>query len=184
MVNKILLDANVLYSQPLRMILLNLVQIDECSIQMFWTDKIDTEWSDALNRKYPESKDILTKQVKSIKKSFFDCYVLGYESLMDQFELPDPDDHHVLAAAIKADCNIIATDNIKDFPPKLLAAYNIRTMTRDELMCFLFVNEKISVVRALENFARIHKGPKLTVKDLLIKLERSVPNFTRLVSAL
>ncbi|MEL0637173.1 PIN domain-containing protein [Marinomonas sp. TI.3.20] len=181
MSDKVLLDANVLYSQPLRMMLLNLVNLDECSTQMFWTEKIDAEWSDALNRKHPEGRDSVIRQVQSIKASFFDRYVLDYEPLMDQLELPDPDDRHVLAAAIKTGCNIIATDNIKDFPAELLAEYGIRTMTRDELMCFLFTNEKGSVIKALDNFARVHKDPKLTVEDLLIKLERSVPSFTHLV---
>lgn len=54
-------------------------------------------------------------------------------------------------------------------------------MTRDELMCFLFTNEKEGVMLALDNFARVHKDPEITVEDLLIKLERSVPSFTHLV---
>ncbi|PYF84618.1 PIN domain-containing protein [Marinomonas alcarazii] len=179
--DKILLDANTLYSQPLRMMLLNLMQLDGCTTQFFWTDKIDAEWSNALIRRHPESKDVIIKQVNSIKASFFDRYVLGYEPLINQLDLPDPDDRHVLAAAVKTGCNIIATDNIKDFPAKLLAEYGIRAMTRDELMCFLFTNEKDSVMKALDNFARVHKDPELTVEDLLIKLDRSVPSFTHLV---
>ncbi|NLQ17078.1 PIN domain-containing protein [Marinomonas sp. M1K-6] len=181
MSDKVLLDANVLYSQPLRMMLLNLANLDECSVQLFWTDKIDAEWTGALNRNHPEGKESVISQVKSIKTSFFDCYVLDYEPLIELLELPDPNDRHVLAAAIKTGCNIIATDNIKHFPAKLLAEYGIRTMTRDELMCFLFTNEKDNVMQALDNFARVHKDPKLTVEDLLIKLERSVPSFTHLV---
>lgn len=181
MSDKVLLDANVLYSQPLRMMLLNLANLDECSVQLFWTDKIDAEWTGAFIRKHPESKEIIARQVEAIKKSFFECYVLDYEPLIDQLELTDPDDRHVLAAAIKTGCNIIATDNTKHFPAELLAEYGIRTMTRDELMCFLFTNEKDSVMKALDNFARVHKDPELTVEDLLIKLDRSVPSFTHLV---
>ncbi len=48
-------------------------------------------------------------------------------------------------------------------------------------MCFLFTKEKGSVMKALDNFARVHKDPELTVEDLLIKLDRSVPSFTHLV---
>lgn len=181
MSDKILLDANVLYSQPMRMLLLNLASLDECAAQMFWTEKIDDEWSNAVVRNHPDSKESVANQVESIRESFGDRYVLNHEHLIDKLVLPDPDDRHVLAAAIKSGCNIIATDNAKDFPKQTLSEYGIRRMTRDELMCHLFINENDSVLEALANFARIHKNPELTVEDILIRLERSVPSFTNLV---
>jgi hypothetical protein len=37
-----------------------------------------------------------------------DCLVTGYEDLIDGLKLPDPDDRHVLAAAIRASAQEIA----------------------------------------------------------------------------
>lgn len=38
-----------------------------------------------------------------------DCLVAGYEDLIDSLTLPDPDDRHVLAAAIRAGAGVVVT---------------------------------------------------------------------------
>jgi len=38
-----------------------------------------------------------------------DCMVFGFEDLIEGIELPDPDDRHVLAAAIRAGAQAIVT---------------------------------------------------------------------------
>ena len=50
-----------------------------------------------------------------------DCLVSGYEGIEATLALPDPDDRHVLAAAIKCGAGTIVTYNLKDFPDHLLA---------------------------------------------------------------
>jgi len=45
-----------------------------------------------------------------------DCLVTGHEPLIDGLELPDPEDRHVLAAAIRGNADAIITMNLKDFP--------------------------------------------------------------------
>lgn len=45
-----------------------------------------------------------------------DCLVTGYERLIEAMQLPDPDDRHVFAAAIKSCAQVIVTTNLKDFP--------------------------------------------------------------------
>jgi len=50
-----------------------------------------------------------------------DCLVSGYEPLIAALDLPDPNDRHVLAAAIKAKAQIIVTKNLRDFPAERLA---------------------------------------------------------------
>jgi death-on-curing protein len=57
-----------------------------------------------------------------------DCLVTGYEGLIPALELPDPDDRHVLAAAIVGRCDVIVTQNLKDFPEgnNLLSSPGVR----------------------------------------------------------
>ena len=54
-----------------------------------------------------------------------DSLVTGYEALIESLSLPDPDDRHVLAAAIHSKAEIIVTFNLTDFPVSALASYGI-----------------------------------------------------------
>ena len=63
-----------------------------------------------------------------------DCLVTGYESLIPALTLPDPDDRHVLAAAIRAGADLIVTFNLKDFPAGALAPYGIKARHPDEFL--------------------------------------------------
>ena len=49
-----------------------------------------------------------------------DCLVTGHERLIGGLDLPDPDDRHVLAAAIGARAQVIVTRNLADFPDRAL----------------------------------------------------------------
>ena len=49
-----------------------------------------------------------------------DCLVTGFEELIDSLELPDPEDRHILAAAIRSQAGVIVTYNVKDFPEEVL----------------------------------------------------------------
>jgi predicted nucleic acid-binding protein len=44
-----------------------------------------------------------------------DCLVTGHEALIATLSLPDPDDRHVLAAAIHAGAEVIVTCNLVDY---------------------------------------------------------------------
>lgn len=50
-----------------------------------------------------------------------DCLVKGYQNLIPRLQLPDPNDRHVLAAAIRAKASRIIIFNLKDFPEEWLA---------------------------------------------------------------
>ena len=56
----------------------------------------------------------------------------GYEPLIDMIELPDRDDRHVLAAAIRCDASVIVTLNLGDFPSQALGKFSIEAQHPDE----------------------------------------------------
>lgn len=51
-----------------------------------------------------------------------DALVDGHLSLIPALALPDPDDRHVLAAAIQCGADLIITFNLDDFPERALAS--------------------------------------------------------------
>ncbi len=64
-----------------------------------------------------------------------DSLVTGYEPLISALTLPDPDDRHVLAAAIVGRCDVIVTQSLKDFPDAVLADFQIEAQHPDEFLC-------------------------------------------------
>ena len=68
-----------------------------------WTDAIHEEWmrnvlqdnSDITRAKIERTRELMNSNV-------LDCLVTGFEDLIQSLVLPDPNDRHVLAAAIKA----------------------------------------------------------------------------------
>ncbi|MGN6422917.1 MAG: PIN domain-containing protein [Asticcacaulis sp.] len=60
------------------------------------------------------------RQRDRIEAGFPEAIVNGLKIIEDGLNLPDPDDCHVLAAAIKAKSGVIVTENVRDFPAQEL----------------------------------------------------------------
>lgn len=86
-----------------------------------------------------------------------DCLVTGYEPLIETLRLPDPDDRHVLAAAIKSGAAVTVTTNLKHFPAEALAEF-VRHL------CDLSMG---AVVRVVQEQRQDLKSPPKTAEDML-----------------
>lgn len=53
------------------------------------------------------SKEEAEKRASAPNKAFPDAFVLNYEGIIPNLTLPDLNDRHVLAAAIKSNANVI-----------------------------------------------------------------------------
>ena len=166
-----LFDANVLYPAPLRDLLLQLAVADIFTAK--WTDDIHAEWIEALlasGKGY--NRDDLERTRNLMNLATRDCLVTGYDALTPTLELPDPDDRHVLAAAIVGRCDVIVTQNLKDFPDKMLAPYGLEAIHPDEFLTnhlALFPGLFCSAVRKVR--ARL-KAPAYTADEYLATLTR------------
>ena len=68
------------------------------------------------------ARDRLERARYLMNQAVPDCLVAGHEGLLAGLSLPDPDDCHVLAAAIQGGAECIVTYNLKDFPATALTA--------------------------------------------------------------
>jgi hypothetical protein len=76
------------------------------------------EGLDALLRNEPHRERAGLERIRDLMdRATRDCLVTGYEALVPALTLLDPDDWHVLAAAIVGRCDAITTQNLKNFPP-------------------------------------------------------------------
>ena len=115
-----LYDANVLYPSFLRDVLMRLAVAD--LVRARWTDAIHDEWGRHLLENRPDIPATAVARIRALMEHALpDARVTGYEPWLDRVALPDPDDRHVLAAAVQARAQYIVTLNQSDFPASALA---------------------------------------------------------------
>lgn len=167
----VIVDANVLYSSTARDVLIRLSMAG--MFRARWSDQILDEVFSSLKENRPDldaQKLRLTQQ--RMCDAIDDCMVYGYESLIDDFELPDPDDRHVVAAAVAGDATIIVSDDRTGFPESVLSQYGIVRQSLDEFLCGLIASNRTLVSATIEVIASTRRHPPCTVGMVLDGLAR------------
>ena len=165
------LDANVLYQAPLRDYLLRLANLEV--YDPVWTDTIQEEWTRNLLKARPDLSSASVEGAwRAMDRSFVKSKVKDYESIIGNLSLPDPNDRHVLAAAIKREAQVIVTANVRDFPSRILAPYNIRAEHPDDFVLACIAREESKAIMALRNQIKSLKNPPLSLEKVLENLKR------------
>lgn len=166
-----ILDANALYPASLRSFLLYLAHNE--IFQPKWTNQINEEWQRHLPKKFLDMTAAKLQRITdTMNNAFPDALVTDFEDIIDSLALPDANDRHVLAAAIKADADYIITHNTKDFPLSVLAAYNLEAITPDEWIMRLLDQASEAVLKSFhEQINSLRKPPK-TPEEILDSLEK------------
>lgn len=160
------LDANVLYPAPVRDLLLNLADMNIYAPK--WSYIIHEEWVRNLLLKRPDlKKSKLTKTVKTMNIAFPDAEVHNFEKRIEDLQLPDQDDRHVLAAAIESNADYIITFNTKDFPKKYLMQFNISVITPDEFIKTVYKLNPSDTIQAFKNQLDSLRNPPKTKEELI-----------------
>ncbi len=160
------LDANVLFPAATRSVLLELAR--KKTYRLLWSDRVHDEWMRNLAAKFPHIPPAKITRMRMLMEGYVnDATVTEYEPLMAPLVLPDPDDRHVLAAAIHGRASIIVTSNLRDFPDTALAAHGITAITADAFALHLLALDRDGVLEALEgDRADMHNPPLSAVAYL------------------
>jgi predicted nucleic acid-binding protein len=141
----VLYDACVLYGNEVRDLLIRIAIAG--LVRAHWTDEILDEAFRNLVANRPDlSPERLTVTRERMNTALPGALVSGYEPLAEALKLPDPDDRHVLAAAIAAGAVVIVTSNLDDFPAEALQPFGVEAKTPDD-----FVLDRISLDEAVLN---------------------------------
>lgn len=135
-------DASVLYPAPVRDLLLQLACSNLC--RAHWTNDIHNEWIRNLLADRPDlTPGQLQRTRELMDAGVRDCLVENYRALIPPLDLPDPNDRHVLAAAIVTQASLSITCNLRDFPRRNLKIHGIEARHPDE-----FIGDPINLAPA------------------------------------
>ena len=164
-------DANVLYPAELRNLFMHLALTG--LFRAKWSADVHEEWISALLEKRPDlTRDKLERTRALMDLHATDALVTGYEDLIPGLQLPDPDDRHVLAAAIRGQADVIVTMNLRDFPADVVGAFGIEAQHPDEFVLHLLDLAPGDVIAAAETHRQSLKNPAKTMSEYLETLER------------
>lgn len=159
-------DACVLYPAPLRDLLMQLALSN--LFRARWTDQIHDEWIRNLLKNRPDlTLEQLTRTKELMNNSVRDCLVTNYEYLIPNLQLPDPDDCHVLAAAIKEGADVLVTTNLSDFPQSILNQHDITPQHPDDFISDLLDLKPSKVISAVKTCHQRLKNPPKSFDEYL-----------------
>lgn len=165
----VVFDACVLFPALLRNLLLQLATSG--LFRARWTDTIHREWMGRLRSARP---DIPHEQIERIRRlmdlAVPDCIVTGHERLIDGLCLPDRNDRHVLAAAIRCNAQLIVTTNDEDFPESALLPHGVHAERPDKFIASMITDSPDQVCDAIATLRARLRNPPLSAHALVNRI--------------
>ena len=140
-----------------------------------WTQRIEDEWTRSLEQTSGRPPGAYTVRRDAMRDAAPDWEVPehAWSRIAPCLQLPDPDDVHVLAAAIAGHADCIVTANLKDFPEDALAPFGIQVIHPDEFLIAQMDLDSLSVLAAFKEQRARLKNPAYTSSAFADALERN-----------
>jgi predicted nucleic acid-binding protein len=166
----VVLDTNVVYPVISRDILFWFAYYDLYTPK--WSEQIFEEWKKVMKEK-GVSEEEANRRIEKANLAFPDALVTNYKGLIDHLSLPDPNDRHVLAAAIKTNANLIVTNNIKDFPEGYLLSFVLSAKTADDFLTDIIDLNQEQAIAAFREMVLHKKNPAMDEFAVLNQLRNA-----------
>lgn len=165
------LDACVLYPAPTRDLLLSLAHADLYHAK--WSQDIQDEWVNNLLANRPDlTREQLEKTCRDMARAIPDCMTENYAHLIPTVTLPDPNDRHVLAAAIKCGADAIVTANLSDFPSSILDLNGIEAQHPDDFVMNQIELSERHALEAIKVMRQRLRNPSRSAAELIATIEQ------------
>lgn len=167
----VVLDACVLYPSFLRDLLIRLGLTG--LYQPKWSAIIEDEWQrNLLANRADLTPEQIQRTAELMNTAIPDAMTTGFEPLIDSVDLPDVDDRHVVAAAVRSNAESIVTFNLKDFPTPALDAFGIEALHPDDFVMDLLDLNRALVLSVVTTQRSYLRKPPMSVDDYLEALLR------------
>ncbi|NIF88345.1 PIN domain-containing protein [Burkholderia sp. Cy-637] len=168
-----LLDACVLFPIALADSLMSLATAGLFAAK--WTRRIEQEWITNLEEHRPDLTGRLSVRRDGMREAIPDWEVneQAWAPLVGNMGLPDPDDQHVLAAAIAGHADCIVTANLRDFPAEIVGIYGIEVIHPDHFIINQWDLEPIAAMSAFKAMRARWKKPSATPEDFAQVFDRN-----------
>lgn len=175
----VFLDTCVLYGGALNDVLLELAE--NGTFRPLWSAHVLDELERNLTSRIGATAS--RSRVSTMRMAFPDAEVHGYDDLIGVMTC-DKKDRHVVAAAVRADAEVIVTFNLKDFPPQSVTPYDINVVHPDDFMLDQLDLYPSLTMRTIEEISGAYEKPAMTVEELLHLLTKAgIPKFAQAVLA-
>lgn len=179
---KLVIDACVLFPTVMRQVVLGVAE--RGLFTPLWSARILEEWARAARKIGPEGEVIARGEIATVSLRFPKAEVRVPEGAERRFWLPDPEDIHVLAAAVGASADGIMTLNAKDFPRNILSEEGLERVAPDTFLMRLWMDNPQPVAAAAQDVldeARRLSGEDWDMRSLLRKAR--LPRLGKALSA-
>ena len=172
------LDACVVVPMPLCDTLLRLAE-EPAVYRPLWSERILLEVGGALEKKLNRTRFERERRLHAMRSAFPEAEVSVPGDLVKSVTcIPDPNDRHVVGAAIVGSADAIVTFNTKHFPADCIEQYGLVCQTPDEFLVQQFDQARDLVRERLDS-----QAAALGLKRSFIarKLQKMAPSFVGLL---
>lgn len=170
-------DACTLASVLRRNLLLSLAEAEFFRVR--WSAKVLDETEKAIEkmasgRGLEDASVRAHRARKAMEVAFEDALVTDYDGFFNVCQgLPDPNDEHVVAAALKTQAATIVTENLSDFPAELLSKFGVEVRSADHFIADTIALDLGRAVAAIRQMRLRFNNPAKAASSLLLDMEAS-----------
>lgn len=167
------MDANVIVDAQVRDLFCRLAEAE--LVEFRWSDRILDEATRALTDNLGIDPDGVERLMMALRRAFPDATAFDFDGLESTLTLPDPDDRHVVAAAVRTECDWLLTYNIRDFPDATLEPFGVSPMTPDDALVLVssWFRERMAAVVTAQVGA-LRRSP-MTLDEFIERLSARAP---------